>query len=225
MVSTGVRKSEIKGYLAVIAIFIVIFAGYTAISRELSGTNIPLAVVESGSMEPNLPIGTLLFIQKVAPQDIVVGPPPTGDVVLYKLPNTQVTDYLVYANYNPPLISHRAIAEVVKNGTYYFEVKGDANPSSDYTYPGGLVPQDAIVGRVVYDVPYVGYIFLWAKNPYVLVTVLILLLIIIFIPWGSIKRRHLGQDGTNTSPPSPSPPAANLSQSSMVRLTWQAMRQ
>jgi signal peptidase len=202
-------KSDVRGYVYFIIALVVIVAGYTIITRTVSGTDLPFAVVSSGSMEPNIPTGSLIFIQKVNPADIVAGPPLIGDVVVYKLPDTTITNYLIADKYDPAPISHRVISKTLINGTYYFVTKGDANSFPDNTYPNGLVPQDAIIGKIVWHVPYLGYPFLWIQNPFVLVTVVIILIIIIIIPMGADKGKGETDGGTsetkNGKPGTPSP--------------------
>ena len=73
-----------------------------------------LVVVYSGSMEPALPVGSLLVISLVEPTSITV-----GDIIAYHPP----------ANPNV-LITHRVI-EIKNGGTLTFCTKGDANEIPD----------------------------------------------------------------------------------------------
>jgi signal peptidase len=181
---------ESKFFLMIFIIFLIIVFGFTFVSRTISGTNFPFAAVQSGSMEPNIPTGSLLFIQRVSGNDLVVGGPPTGDVVVYYFPNTKITDYFLFAVYDPTPWSHRAIDKVDINGTYYVLTKGDANNSPDQNplNPSSWVPMDRIIGKVVWFVPYLGYPFLWIKNPFVIVAVFIILIILIIMPEGGNKN-------------------------------------
>jgi len=56
-------SNETRGYLLLLILFIALVGGFTIITRTVSGTNLPIAAVESGSMEPTIPTGSLIFIQ------------------------------------------------------------------------------------------------------------------------------------------------------------------
>ena len=89
-------SKEIRGYLLLVIIFLAIMVGYTVITRTISGTNFPLAAVETGSMEPNIPTGSLIFIQRVDGANVITGGPPIGDVLVYFKPDTQIYDFFFF---------------------------------------------------------------------------------------------------------------------------------
>jgi signal peptidase len=175
---------EYKFILTLLILFLVVTLGFTFVARTISGTNFPFAVVQSGSMEPNIPVGSLLFIQHVSGNDLVIGGPPTGDVVVYYFPNEKITDYFLFTVYDPTPWSHRAIDKVEIGGEYFVLTKGDANlyPDQTQTNPNSWVPMDRVIGRVVWYVPYLGYPLLWMKNPFVFIAVLLFLIILIILP-------------------------------------------
>ena len=180
-----------KELIATAVILVLVVFGFAFISRTLSGSNLPIAAVQSGSMEPTIPVGSLLFIQKVPRADIAAGDPPTGDVVIYIFPNEVVTDYFLFAVYDPLPWSHRAIESAQINGTYYFLTKGDANrfPDQNPNMPSTWVPEDRIIGKVTYFIPYLGYPFLWFKNVGVVTLVLVVLIVLVLIPIGGDKKK------------------------------------
>ncbi|MDH7555369.1 MAG: signal peptidase I [Candidatus Methanosuratincola sp.] len=167
-------------------IFFVVFIGGVYTIRIVSGTNLPVAAVQSGSMEPNIPTGSLIFVQAVDPSEIVAGPPPVGDTVIYVQPGTRVADYFIFTSYDPLPISHRVIEKVEVDGTYYFLTKGDANayPDQSPSNPLSWVPEDRIIGKVVFSIPYLGYPFLWFKNIWRVSLVILTIIIIIILPSG-----------------------------------------
>jgi signal peptidase len=183
-------SNEVRGYLLLLILFVALVGGFTVITRAVSGTNLPIAAVESGSMEPTIPTGSLIFIQKVSGADLVAGANPVGDVVVFYWPNTQITDYWIRTIYNPAPWSHRAIAKEEINGTYYVLTKGDANqyPDQNPNYVNTWVPEGRIIGRIVWSIPYVGYLFLWSNNPFVVAAILIILLIIIIVTMATGKE-------------------------------------
>lgn len=102
------------------------------------GHNGPMKVlvVQTGSMEPTIPVGSLVITRHASDYQI-------GDVVTYKLGGNFVT--------------HRVVAKT--NGTY--QTKGDANNSPD----GGLVLPSAIAGKAFISLPYVGKFISFVKTP------------------------------------------------------------
>jgi len=78
------KLTKAKGTIIILVVVISVFVCWTAISRAVSGTNFPFAAVQSGSMEPNIPTGSLVFVQYVSGEDIIAGAEPAGDVVIYR---------------------------------------------------------------------------------------------------------------------------------------------
>ncbi|GEM_PF-3575765 len=93
----------------------------------------PMQVL-TGSMEPNYPRDSLIYVKPVAFEHIQ-----TGDVItFYKGENTVVT--------------HRVIE--IDEQTKTFQTKGDANEETD----SGVIPYDRVIGRVCWYIPKVGRI-------------------------------------------------------------------
>ena len=179
--------------IALVAVMAVIVCS-TAISRAASGTNFPFAAVQSGSMEPNIPTGSLIFVQYASGEDIIAGAEPAGDVVIYRPyhEDESVSDYFFFTVYYPTPIIHRAIMKTEINGTYYFLTKGDNNPfpDQDPKVPGSWVPETRIIGKVAFFIPYAGWPFLWFKNPIVIAGVVLILIVLIIIPIGGKNENN-----------------------------------
>ena len=94
-----------------------------------------LFVIGGGSMEPSIPLGSLVVVTPTNPMTIAV-----GDVVTIRGDNG-----VVY--------THRVTRMLDLAEGRFFETKGDANESPD----GGLVPARAIVGAAGQYVPFAGY--------------------------------------------------------------------
>lgn len=89
-------------------------------------------VVLSGSMHPELPVGTVVYANTyVKPEEIKA-----GEVIVFKLDKTYV--------------AHRAIG-INEDNT--FTTKGDANETEDVA----PVKFDSYVGKAVFSIPYLGY--------------------------------------------------------------------
>jgi len=110
--------------------------------------------VATGSMRPNMPPGSLVFVHRVPESSLKV-----GDVITYINPkNSKET------------ITHRITQKTIIGGVAPgFVTKGDANPSPDAPIVAGIV-----VGKRVGHVPYLGKIFSWTRT-WVGITVLIYL--------------------------------------------------
>ncbi len=158
-----------------IVVGIIAVGGYL-----LSGTWPFMVAIESGSMEPHMNVGDVVFLVSPEKKEIItyvkgmeIGYKKFGefgDVIVYK-PNGN--------NGKTPII-HRAIAYVnkgeyipilVKRGDSLILVKsrfkakssgyitqGDANPIPDQLAGVEPVKKDWIVGVAVFRIPYIGYL-------------------------------------------------------------------
>lgn len=185
--------TNLRAPALMVLIFFAAFMGVVYTIRTVSGTNLPVAAVQSGSMEPNIPTGSLIFVQTVDPEEIVAGEPPIGDTVIYVQNGTKVVDYFLFASYEPLPISHRVINKTQINGVYYFLTKGDANSYPDqYPWdPQSWVPEDRIIGKVTFAIPYLGYPFLWFKNLWLISIALIIILVIVLLPQNEKKPNKM----------------------------------
>ena len=119
-----------------------------------------LAVL-SGSMEPVYPVGCIVYAKEVDPNQLQV-----GDVISYSI--GQET-----------LVTHRM--HEIMAGEGYLITKGDANDSADIN----PVLFSAVMGKVNFHLPYLGYVSIYAKTPLGIIVVcgiLIIMILLIFIP-------------------------------------------
>ncbi len=93
-------------------------------------------VVAGGSMEPVIPMGSVVLATPVAPDALRA-----GDVVSLQTG----PEHAVF--------THRVIRLATLPGGLYIETKGDANPAAD----PALVAATDVIGRVDLAVPYAGY--------------------------------------------------------------------
>jgi len=100
--------------------------------------------VLSGSMEPQLKVGSLVVTHSVDPETIAV-----GDIITFH-PTTV----------DENLITHRVVG-IGHNSPIHFETKGDANAEPD---PFTL-PACNLVGKVNFHLPYWGYATEFLKTP------------------------------------------------------------
>jgi len=106
-------------------------------------TDTPLHTPISGSMEPTLKIGDLLIIRGGLRAEDIYANPKDGDIIIFRDPRDP----------NDLPIVHRAIEKFQKDGKWYFRTKGDNNSRPD----NWLVPEDYIIGKVIFVIPKAGY--------------------------------------------------------------------
>ena len=118
--------------------------------------------VLSGSMEPFFHVGALIYVEKISPENVVV-----GDPICFVL-----NDDLV-------VVTHRVVE--IDEANHFFITKGDANDSAD----GAPVLFENLVGKAVFSIPYLGYFSNWLIRPpglYIGITFTLLLFLFILAP-------------------------------------------
>lgn len=153
--------------LAVLALTILLVA------LRFFGLNI--YTVMSGSMEPNLPVGALIYTKPVDAKTLKKG------------------DIITFMNDETTVVTHRideVITETSKTGeeTLRFRTKGDANNTPD----GKLVHEKNILGTPVATIPLLGYLAFYLQRPPGLYIALILgtfLISLIIIPSAMNHKR------------------------------------
>ena len=162
-------KKKLKAILRITIITLVaIIVGvnvYTINATRLAGNSIPMpfgvgaAVVLSGSMEPELSTGDMLIVAERESYSV-------GDVIVYQDGRTSVT--------------HRIVAisddEVI--------TRGDANNTDD-----APISIDNIKGRVVFVVPFIGYIANAIKTPIGTIVILALSVFLLERSFRSTKEK------------------------------------
>jgi signal peptidase len=101
--------------------------------------------VASGSMEPTIPVGSVVAVQPVDPVTLRL-----GYIITFKSPE------------NPNLIvTHRVNKVTGPPEARLFHTKGDANDDPDLE----LVPAGNVLGRVRFHLPYLGYLAQFVRTP------------------------------------------------------------
>ena len=103
-----------------------------------------LDAVLTGSMEPELEVGSMIFTRTVEPETIEV-----GDIITFRP-----------AINGEAQITHRVIG-IGRSSSIYFETKGDANATPDRS----TVPARNMVGKVSFSIPYWGFAIEFLKTP------------------------------------------------------------
>ena len=105
--------------------------------------NYAVKIVKSGSMEPAIKTGSVIVIKPDAEYKV-------GDIITFGKDDKR----------NIPT-SHRISAVRMVQGKMLYTTKGDANNASD----AKEISQNEIIGRVVFKIPYLGYVLDMAKKP------------------------------------------------------------
>ena len=146
---------RICGFFSTVLLVVLVALAAVLIVPKLMGYK-EMAVL-SGSMEPNIHVGAIVFVKEEPFETIEV-----GDVITYQLSGgTYVT--------------HRVVE---KNDTErHLITQGDANETVDNS------PVDAtqVIGKAHFDVPLIGYISIYAKTPYGITVVCGMLIVIIML--------------------------------------------
>ncbi len=121
-------------------------------------------IVTTGSMRPKIPEGSIVFVDRKPSK-----PLKTNDIITFKKPNNPIDN-----------VTHRIVKIILKSGKPVIITKGDANNSNDVWD----LKKDAIWGKVVFSLPYIGYFANFAKTK-------IGVIILVLIPLGFIAISEL----------------------------------
>ena len=132
------RLSSVATWLATLlaGLLLVVFIGWVTLPRIL---NLQAVIVLTGSMEPDLPVGSVAFVSKTGATNVE-----TGDVITFYRPGQA----------KEVLITHRVVDTVSRSSGPVYFTRGDRNDTVD----DWEVPASLVVGEVGTVVPYVGYV-------------------------------------------------------------------
>lgn len=118
----------------------IAFAGVRSIGL------VPYAVL-SGSMEPELPVGSLVYVRAVDPSEVAV-----GDTITFELESGTLVTHEVYE-------IDAAAREFKTHGIANVDAQGNISPDA------APVPWSNLVGSVVACVPLLGYVNVFVTQP------------------------------------------------------------
>jgi len=126
---------------------LILVAGLSAMSVFGFPKNFRAFVVQSGSMEPTIKAGSIIFIRPVEEYG-------KDDIITFK-PSVEADIK------NPKAtITHRIVNVKEEDGQTLYTTKGDANEDNDFSERN----KDLVLGKVLYSVPYLGYPVGFAKT-------------------------------------------------------------
>lgn len=166
------RKINILIYIILIPILIynisLIIQAVIKTSETPNFLGIKTYVIISGSMEPNLQIGDIVIVKKVAQNELK-----QGDIISYRQGQSVIT--------------HR-IAEVIdKEGEVEYKTKGDNNNAED----SGIISYEMIEGKVVKHISQIGKIAIILQKKGTIIFIILILYIYILYSSSIKKKRAL----------------------------------
>ena len=156
----------------VFLVFIVIVAVLLIVSVFPISGNIKFMIVQSGSMEPNIKLGSIVLVKPADDYKI-------GDIITFG----------PYSKTKSPT-THRIYDMKVEGGEPIYITKGDANNAPDTRE----IAKRDILGKVLFSIPYLGYAVDFAKKPMGFALIIIVPAALIIIDeikkiFGEIKKR------------------------------------
>ena len=128
---------------AIVALVLLVLIGLF-LGRLVPLTGRDTLIIGGRSMEPAIPMGAAIVIERVAASELSV-----GDVVTMRVGT------------KPSIFTHRIVRLLTLDGQPYIETKGDANAAPD----GATIPVTSVVGRVAWSIPLAGYLLALLSIP------------------------------------------------------------
>lgn len=148
-------------WLSTVGVVLVAVFALLIVGVKLLGWDV--YVVQSGSMEPQIPTGSVIYTKAPDIENLQ-----KGDIITFKLAGGKVA-------------THRIDSVEGSGQTLSFITKGDANDAVD---ANPVLPGN-IIGEYVAVIPYAGYIINYVQSPsgiFVSIAVIAFLLILMLIP-------------------------------------------
>ena len=122
--------------------------------------------VLSGSMEPEYPVGSLIYVKETDPFTLQ-----SGDVITFMINEDTLATHRIVA----------VVPDADDPGTIRFRTKGDANEMED----GSLVHYKNVVGKPIFKIPGLGYVASYIQRPpglYITIAAAVVILLLAFLP-------------------------------------------
>lgn len=158
------QKPSMFTLLSGVFMALVLILAFLLAGTRLVGLT-PYAVI-SGSMEPEYPVGSLIYVDQVEPSEISIGDPIT-----------------FVMNESLMVATHRVV-DIKADGS--FITKGDANDTVD----GTPVHPKNLLGRPQFSLPYLGYVSVFLasrQGRVVLLGALVILILTLLFPDGKSR--------------------------------------
>ena len=146
------NKKILKIIQNIVTVVIVIIGLFLILTLFPIKGNYQVKVVLSGSMEPAIHTGSVVIIKPSSQYKI-------GDIVIFgKDTKTDIPT------------THRIISSRAVEGVMLFTTKGDANEDAD----SREIRQSEIHGKILFNVPYMGYVVDFVRKPLGMIVVIVI---------------------------------------------------
>lgn len=183
MKKSEILKEVLKGTLVGIYFVVLPILAFAMITSKFSIFGIKSFTIMTGSMEPTIETGSVLFTLSSPTYK-------NGDIIAFKSGDVTITHRIVgtqdsagnlISNLAAPLSGYVGINEIAN-----FQTKGDANSSVD----SNLVKRDEVVGKALFHLPYIGKLSMSLKTPigFLIMVVLPTVLFVLTELWGIKKE-------------------------------------
>lgn len=176
-----------RSLITIVMFTLLPLVGFTLIT---SNSNLLLGfksfVVLSGSMQPLIPTGSIVYSLK----DTIYQ---TGDIISFAKGKQTITHRIVEVQDEKGLVVSPLISPIAVNKeprAIFFKTQGDANNAPD----NDLIPQNNVIGRALFHLPYVGRLIVFLKtiSGFVLFLVIPTFIFIGFELWNIKKEIEKG---------------------------------
>lgn len=165
------RQDIINNVITFILIVLIIVCAYFFYQKFIQKEN-PINlfgyksfVILTGSMEPNLMPGDMIFAKSSTKENLKV-----GDIITFWQNDTSTST------------THRIVDIIEKDGKTYYQTKGDNNSSND----SDLVPYEKIVGTMIFRVSKMGKMLMGISST----GGIALILIVILLKWSMNAKKQ-----------------------------------
>ncbi len=158
------KIKKIWNAVTTVLVILVVILALALVGIRLLGVQV--YAVLSGSMEPEYPTGSLIYVRPVEPAELEV-----GDVITFMVNEDTVATHRIYE-----IIVSQEDPSVIR-----FRTKGDVNDTPD----GSLVHYKNVLGSPIFAIPYLGYVASFIQHPpgtYFAIAVGALVLLQVFLP-------------------------------------------
>ena len=162
----GAMKAAKKIWNAFTTVLVVLIVILAILLVGVRVVGLKPFVVLSGSMEPDYPTGSLIYVKEVDPFELE-----PGDVITFMLNETTVATHRMVG-----IVPDEEDPSVIR-----FRTKGDANDFED----GTLVHYKNVIGTPVFVIPLLGYVSNYISQPpglFIAGIGLLLVILLMFVP-------------------------------------------
>lgn len=158
------KMKKVWDLVSSLIVALVVILAIALVGVRLVGLQV--YTVLSGSMEPEYPVGSLIYVKETDYRELEV-----GDVITYMLDEDTVVTHRI----------SRVLPDENEPDILRFFTKGDANDAED----GSSVHYKNIIGSPVFSVPKLGYLAAYIQNPpgmYIAIAAGALMVMLVFLP-------------------------------------------